>query len=54
MLALRTLRGIAGPGKRAAIDSALAKLEAVAGSQAHSGQAAVLRAGWRGTRSRPR
>lgn len=42
VLALRTLRGIAGPGKRAAIDSALAKLEAVAGSQAHSEQAAVL------------
>ena len=42
VLALRTLRGIAGPGKRAAIDSALAKLESVAGSQAHSGQAAVL------------
>ena len=42
VLALRTLRGIAGPGKRAAIDRALAKLEAVAGSQAHSGQAAVL------------
>lgn len=42
VLALRTLRGIAGPGKREAIDSALAKLEAVAGSQAHSEQAAVL------------
>jgi proteasome accessory factor C len=42
VLALRTLRGIAGPGKRAAIDSALGKLEAVAGSQAHSEQASVL------------
>ncbi|MDN5769910.1 MAG: WYL domain-containing protein [Microlunatus sp.] len=42
VLALRTLRGIAGPGKRAAIDSALTKLELVAGSQAHSEQAAVL------------
>ncbi len=47
VLALRTLRGIAGPGKRAAIDSALAKLEAVAGSQAHSAQAAVLVQGGR-------
>ena len=47
MLALRTLREIAGPGKRAAIDSALAKLEAVAGSQAHSAQAAVLVQGGR-------
>jgi proteasome accessory factor C len=41
ILALRTLREIAGPGKRAAIDSALAKLDAVAGSAAHGQQAAV-------------
>ena len=47
VLALRTLREIAGPGKRAAIDRALEKLEAVAGSQAHSGQAAVLVQGGR-------
>lgn len=47
VLALRTLREIAGAGKRAAIDRALEKLEAVAGSQAHSGQAAVLVQGGR-------
>jgi proteasome accessory factor C len=47
VLALRTLREIAGPGRRAAIDRALEKLEAVAGSQAHSGQAAVLVQGGR-------
>ena len=41
ILALRTLREIAGPGRRAAIDSALAKLDAVAGSAAHGEQAAV-------------
>ena len=41
VLALRTLREIAGPGKRAAIDSALRKLDAVAGSAAHGEQAAV-------------
>src|SRR5215216_539719 len=32
VLALRTLRGIAGPGKRDAVDRALKKLEAVAGN----------------------
>lgn len=47
IVALRTVRGIAGPGKRAAIDSALLKLEAVAGNQAHSDQAAVLVQGGR-------
>ncbi len=41
ILALRTLREIAGPGRRAAIDSALAKLDAVAGNAAHGEQAAV-------------
>jgi proteasome accessory factor C len=41
VLALRALREIAGPGKRDAVDRALAKLEAVAGTQARSGQAAV-------------
>ena len=41
VLALRSLREIAGPGRRAAIDSTLAKLDAVAGSAAHGEQAAV-------------
>ncbi len=41
VLALRTLREIAGPGKRAAVDSALRKLDAVAGSAAHGEQASV-------------
>ncbi len=41
ILALRTLREIAGPGERAAIDCALAKLDAVAGNAAHGEQAAV-------------
>ena len=41
VLALRTLREIAGPGQRVAVDSALRKLEAVAGTAAHSDQASV-------------
>ena len=41
VLALRTLREIAGPGQRIAVDSALRKLEAVAGKAAHSDQASV-------------
>jgi proteasome accessory factor C len=41
VLALRTLREIAGPGRRVAIDSALRKLDAVAGGAAHGEQASV-------------
>ncbi len=41
VLGLRTLREIAGPGQRAAIDRALVKLDAVAGSASASGQASV-------------
>ncbi len=41
MLALRTLREIAGPGKRDAVDRALAKLEAAAGRVGASDQATV-------------
>ena len=40
MLGLRTLREIAGPGQRAAVDRALAKLEAASGS-APTDQASV-------------
>jgi proteasome accessory factor C len=41
VLALRTLREIAGPGKRDAVDRALAKLEAAAGRVGASDQATV-------------
>jgi proteasome accessory factor C len=41
VLALRTLREIAGPERRTAIDSALRKLDAVAGSASHAEQASV-------------
>ncbi len=41
VLALRTLREIAGPGKREAVDRALKKLEAAAGDLAHADQASV-------------
>ena len=41
ILALRTLREIAGPGPRGAVDRALAKLEVAAGDQAASDQANV-------------
>jgi proteasome accessory factor C len=41
VLALRTLREIAGPGKRDAVDRALAKLEAAAGRVGESDQAMV-------------
>jgi proteasome accessory factor C len=47
ILALRTLREIAGPGKRAAVDSAMHKLEAVAGGAAHTEQATVAVTGAR-------
>jgi proteasome accessory factor C len=41
VLALRTLRGIAGPGKRDTVDRALKKLEAVAGNVPTTDQATV-------------
>ena len=41
VLALRTLRGIAGPGKRDAVDRALKKLEAAAGNMPATDQATV-------------
>ena len=41
VLALRTLREIAGPGKREAVDRALKKLEAAAGNLAATDQASV-------------
>ncbi len=41
VLALRTLREIAGPHRRDAVDRALAKLEAAAGDLAHGAQASV-------------
>ena len=41
VLALRTLRGIAGPGKRDAVDRALKKLEAAAGNLPATDQATV-------------
>jgi len=41
VLALRTLREIAGPGKRDAVDRALAKLETAAGGVGHRDQATV-------------
>ncbi len=41
VLALRTLREIAGPGKRDAVDRALEKLEAAAGNVAATDQATV-------------
>ena len=48
VLALRTLREIAGPGRREAVDRALAKLEAAAGDLARSAT------GQRRGRGRPR
>ena len=45
VLALRTLREIAGPSRRAAVDRALEKLEAAAGSAAPTGQASVAVSG---------
>lgn len=47
VLALRTLRGIAGPGRREAIDGALAKLAAAAGTPAQAERAAVVVQGGR-------
>jgi proteasome accessory factor C len=41
VLGLRTLREIAGPGQRDAIDRALVKLDAVAGSDSANGRASV-------------
>ena len=43
VLALRTLREIAGPGKREAVDRALKKLEAAAGHHGRTDQASVSR-----------